>query len=184
MSELTGMTVAILATDMFEQSELQSPMEALEQAGATVHIIAPQGGTIQGAHHEQKADQFEVDKVLSEVRPEAYDAVVLPGGVMNADNLRTDEDAQDFVRAMDEAGRPIAVICHGPWLLISAGLVEGRTLTSYETLACDIRNAGGTWVDAEVVRDDNFVSSRTPDDLNAFNREMLSLLAEHKLVAA
>lgn len=173
---LAGKRVALLVTDMFEQVELTGPRQALQQAGATTVIVAPQGGEVQGAHHETKADRFSVQAVLAEAHPDDFDAVVLPGGVMNADTLRIRPDAQRFVKKMQDDGKPIAVICHGAWLLVSAGLVKGRTLTSWPSLADDIRNAGGEWVDREVARDGNWVSSRKPDDIPAFNREMVALL--------
>ena len=175
--ELTGLTVAILVDDLFEQVELTSPKEALEAAGVKTVIVSPRAGEVQGMHHDRHADRFAVDVPLAHADPEDYDALLLPGGTMNADQLRMDEHAQRFVRAFDDARRPIAVICHGPWLLVSAGLVEGRMLTSWPSLQDDIRNAGGTWLDREVVVDTNWVSSRKPDDLPAFNRELLAALA-------
>ncbi|WP_420991901.1 type 1 glutamine amidotransferase domain-containing protein [Cupriavidus sp. 30B13] len=178
-SALAGKRVALLVTDMFEQVELTGPRQALQQAGATTVIVSPNPGQVQGAHHDSKADRFDVQAVLSEARPEEFDAVMLPGGVMNADTLRTSAEAQRFVRQIQEDGKPVAVICHGAWLLVSAGMVEGRTLTSWPSLADDIRNAGGKWVDREVVRDGNWVSSRKPDDIPAFNREMVALFGAH-----
>ncbi|WP_454726310.1 MULTISPECIES: type 1 glutamine amidotransferase domain-containing protein [Cupriavidus] len=172
---LAGKRVALLVTDMFEQIELTGPRQALQQAGATTVIVSPNAGQVQGAHHDSKADRFDVQAVLSEARPETFDAVMLPGGVMNADTLRTSAEAQRFVRQIQDDGKPVAVICHGAWLLVSAGMVRGRTLTSWPSLADDIRNAGGEWVDREVVRDGNWVSSRKPDDIPAFNREMVAL---------
>ncbi len=174
---LAGKRVALLVTDMFEQVELTGPRQALQQAGATTVILAPEHGEVQGAHHHAKADRFGVQAVLSEAHPDDFDAVVLPGGVMNADALRTKPEAQRFVKKIQDDGKPIAVICHGAWLLVSAGLVKGRTLTSWPSLADDIRNAGGEWVDREVARDGNWVSSRKPDDIPAFNREMVALFA-------
>jgi protease I len=176
---LAGMRVAILVTDMFEQVELTGPRQALQQAGATTVIVAPSEGQVQGAQHEKKADSFDVQEDLATAYPDDFDALVLPGGTLNADALRTDNAAQRFVKRMEDKGKPIAVICHGPWLLVSAGLVNGRTLTSWPSLADDIRNAGGEWVDQEVVRDGNWVSSRKPDDIPAFNREMVALFSEH-----
>ncbi|MGO4331186.1 type 1 glutamine amidotransferase domain-containing protein [Cupriavidus sp. 2TAF22] len=176
-TELAGKRVALLVTDMFEQVELTGPRQALQQAGATTVIVAPQAGQVQGAHHDSKADRFDVQAVLSDARPEEFDAVMLPGGVMNADTLRTNAEAQRFVRRIQDDGKPVAVICHGAWLLVSAGMVRGRTLTSWPSLADDIRNAGGEWVDREVVRDGNWVSSRKPDDIPAFNREMVALFS-------
>ena len=177
---LQGMRVAILATDDFEQSELTEPKKALEEAGAQALIVAPHGGEIQGMKHDEKADRFPVDKSLAEADPEQFDAAMLPGGALNADALRVVPEAKTFVSAMDQAGKPIAVICHGPWLLASAGLVSGRKMTSYHTIQDDLRNAGADWRDVEVLRDRNWVSSRRPADLPAFNREMLALFAEHQ----
>jgi len=175
---LDGIRVAILVTNDFERVELTEPRQALEGAGAKTVIVSPQSGRLQSLNHDVKADLFDVDLTLDEANPDDFDAVLLPGGVVNADGLRMVAKAQEFVRRMNEAGKPIAVICHGPWVLVSAGLVRGRTLTSWPTLQDDIRNAGGNWVDSEVVCDENWVSSRGPRDLPAFNREMLSLFAE------
>ena len=179
-TQFQGMRVAILATDDFEQSELTEPKKVLEEAGAQALIVAPQGGEIQGMKHDEKADRFRVDKSLAEADPEQFDAAMLPGGALNADALRVVPEARTFVSAMDQAGKPIAVICHGPWLLASAGLVSGRKMTSYHTIQDDLRNAGADWRDVEVLRDRNWVSSRRPADLPAFNREMLALFAEHQ----
>jgi protease I len=177
---LDGMRVAILVTDDFEQAELAEPKKALDEAGAKTVIVAPHGGTVQGFKHDTRADSFPVDKTLDQVAPSDFDAVLLPGGALNADALRLQEKAQEIVREVDRAGKPIAVICHGPWLLVSAGLVKGRRMTSYHTIQDDIKNAGGTWEDSESVRDNNWVSSRSPRDLPAFNREMIALFAESK----
>jgi len=178
--DLQGMRVAILATDDFEQIELTEPKKALEEAGADTMIIAPTSGEIQGMHHDKKADRFPVDIPLAEADPEQFDAVMLPGGALNADHLRIVPEAKNFITQIDRSGKPIAVICHGSWLLVSAGLVRGRTMTSYPTIQDDLRNAGADWQDAEVVRDRNWVSSRKPADIPAFNREMLTLFAEHR----
>lgn len=177
MSELSGLRVAALVTDGFEESELTEPMGALKDAGAQVDIIAPKKAKIQSFRHLKKGKTVKPDRLLKEARAEEYDALLLPGGALNADALRTLPQAQAFVRAFQEAGKPMAVICHAPWELVSAGLVRGRTLTSYHTIQDDIRNAGGNWVDQEVVEDGNWVSSRQPDDLPAFNRAMLQLFA-------
>jgi protease I len=182
-SDLKGMRVAILATDYFEESELREPKRALEQAGAQTRVIAPQAGHIQGVRHVERGESIPVDLTLDQANPDDFDAVLLPGGALNADALRVHARAQEFVRRCDAAGKPIAVICHGPWLLVSAGLVKGRTLTSYHTIQDDIRNAGGTWVDQEVVRDRNWVSSRSPRDLPAFNRAMIELFAQSRVTA-
>ncbi len=175
--QLDGLTVAILVSDLFEQAELTGPKRALEAAGARTVIVSDQGPTVHGMHHDQRGDAFEVDVPLARARPEDFDALVLPGGTFNADQLRMVEAAQRFVQAFDDARKPIGVICHGPWLLVSAGLMEGRTLTSWPSLQDDIRNAGGNWVDREVMVDMNWVSSRKPDDLPAFNRELVAALA-------
>jgi protease I len=176
-NSLDGMRVAIVLSDDFEQVEMTEPRKALEQAGAKTMLIAPKSGEVQGFNHDTKADSFAVDQTLDQANPNDFDAVLLPGGALNADFLRVQQKAQDFVRHLDRAGKPLAVICHAPWLLVSAGLVRGRTLTSYHTIQDDIRNAGGSWQDREVVRDGNWVTSRQPDDIPAFNREMLALFA-------
>jgi protease I len=175
---LSGIRVAILASDGFEESELVKPRQALIDAGAETKIISPESGEIYGMHHHDKAGKVKVDVPLQQANPEDFDAVLLPGGALNADNLRDWREAQSFVRQADQTGKPIAVICHGPWLLVSAGLVRGRKLTSWPSVRYDIQNAGGTWDDQEVLRDKNWVSSRKPDDIPAFNREMISLFAE------
>ena len=174
--QLNAMKIAILVDDLFEQPELEEPLKALKAAGATVHVVSPKGPTVTGMKHHDKGDTFHVDVALDEARPEDYDGLVLPGGVVNADALRMNAAAQDFASAFDGAGKPIAVVCHGPWLLISAGLASGRTLTSWPSLQDDLRNAGATWVDREVVCDGNWTSSRKPDDLPAFNREFIAAL--------
>ena len=178
--DVKGMRVAILATDLFEQSELERPKQALEEAGAKTFVIAPKAGEIQGVQHDKKADNFKVDMTLDEADAAQFDAILLPGGAMNADALRMEKKAQEIVKAADSAGKPIAVICHGPWLLISAGLTNGRKMTSYHTIQDDLKNAGAQWEDSEAVVDRNWVSSRQPDDIPAFNREMLKLFAEHR----
>jgi protease I len=175
---LSGLRVAILATQNFEESELIEPRKALEEAGAKCEVISPKPGQIQAVKHDEKTKKIDVDLPLEQAHPDHYDAVLLPGGAMNADHLRVEKRAQDFVRQVDGAGKPIAVICHGPWLLVSAGLVKGRKMTSYHTIQDDLRNAGALWEDKEVVRDRNWVSSRQPSDIPAFNREMISLFAE------
>ena len=177
-TKLDGITVAILATNNFEEAELIEPREALEHAGAITKVIAPKAGKIQAMKHDEKTKQIDVDLTLDKANPDDYDAVLLPGGALNADHMRAEPKAQDFVRSVERAGKPIAVICHSPWLLVSAGLVKGRTLSAYHTIQDDIRNAGGKWKDEEVVRDKNWVSSRQPSDISAFNREMLKLFSE------
>ncbi len=181
-NKLNGLKVAILATDYFEQVELTEPKKALEAAGATTKIIAPQPkqGQITGFKHDTKGDTFKVDLPLEQANPADFDAVLLPGGALNADKLRVVPEAQEFVRQINQAQKPIAVICHGPWLLVSAGLTQDRKLTSYHTIQDDIRNAGGQWENNQVVRDKNWVSSRQPDDIPAFNREMITLFEQCK----
>jgi protease I len=177
---LSGLRVAILATNGYEESELLKPKEALEKAGAEVTVIAPEAGEIYGMKHHDKAGKTKVDMTLSQARAEDFDAVHLPGGALNADALRDFREAQEFVRQIDEAEKPISVICHAPWLLVSANLVKGRTLTSWPSIRDDIKNAGGSWQDKEVLHDGNWVSSRKPDDIPEFNREMIELFADQK----
>jgi protease I len=176
--KLQGKKVAILAADMFERVELEKPRQALEDAGATTEVISIHGGEIQGFDHFDPAKTVKVDKTVEEVSPDDYDALLVPGGVGNPDQLRGDENAVAFVRGMVEAKKPLAVICHGPWVLVEAGVVRGRRLTSWPTLQTDIRNAGGEWVDEEVVVDDGIVTSRKPDDIPAFNEKMIEEFAE------
>ena len=175
---LQGMRVAILASDGVEDAELREPRKALEEAGAETILFAPKEGTIQSFKHHDKTDTFKVDRTLTQADPSQFDAVLLPGGALNADTLRVQPRAQEFAREMDRQGKPVAAICHAPWLLISAGCVRGRTMTSYHTIQDDVRNAGGNWQDEEVVRDRNWVSSRQPSDIPAFNREMIQLFSE------
>ena len=177
---LEGMRVAILATDGVEDAELSEPRKALEQAGAQITLIAPKEGKIYSMKHHDKANQYEVNTSLAQANPQQFDAVLLPGGALNADALRVHPQAQEFVREMDRSGKPIAVICHAPWLLVSAGCVRDRTLTSYHTIQDDIRNAGGDWQDKEVVKDKNWVSSRQPSDIPAFNRTVIELFSEQR----
>lgn len=184
MSELSNLRVAVIATDGFEEEELTLPVAALKEAGATVEILSIEAGKIQAFRHHDKSQLLDVDQVINEVSPESYHALVLPGGALNADALRVESTVKSFITKIQEAGKPIAAICHAPWELISAGLVKGRTLTSYYTIQDDITNAGGTWVDREVVVDDNWVTSRKPDDIPAFNREMLKLFARYVPTAA
>ena len=173
--ELQGLRVAILVTDGFEQVEMTAPREALQQAGAETHLISPKSGEVQGMNHDKPGDKFAVDKTLDSVSANDYDALLQPGGVANPDSLRMNPKAVAFVRDFSEQNKPMAVICHGPWMLVEADLAGGKTLTSWPSLKTDIRNAGGNWVDREVVVDGNIVTSRKPDDLPAFNREMLKL---------
>lgn len=178
--QLNNMRVAILVSDNFEQVEMTSPKAALEQVGATTTIISPKPGNVTGINHDVKADTFNVEMTLEKANPDDFDAVLLPGGALNADFLRINPNAQNFVSQIDKSGKPIAVICHAPWLLVSASCVKGRTLTSYPTIQDDIRNAGGNWMDLEMVRDRNWISSRSPKDLGAFNPAMIALFAENK----
>ena len=169
MSELNGFRVAVLATHGFEESELTEPVKALREAGAQVTILSPEPGEIQGVRHDiDKTTKVKVDGTIKDASAEEFDAVHLPGGALNSDAMRTVPEVKAFLRDMQEAGKPFAVICHAPWELVSAGLVRGRMLTSYHTIQDDIRNAGGHWVDREVVVDDNWVTSRHPGDLPAF----------------
>ena len=178
MAELNGKRIAFLATDMVEQVELTEPWKAVEQAGGQPELVSLEDGEIQGFDHYDKADTFEVDRVVGDVTADQYDGLVLPGGVGNPDTLRTNEDAVRFVRSFVEAGKPVAVICHGPWTLVEADVVQDRTLTSFPSVRTDIRNAGGNWVDEEVVVDDNLVSSRNPDDLPAFTAKLVEVFAK------
>ena len=178
---LKGKKVAILAADMFERVELEEPRKALEDAGADVEIVSIHDGEIQGFDHFEPANKVKVDKTVEEVSPGDYDALLVPGGVGNPDQLRGDENAIAFVRALHDAGKPMAVICHGPWVLVESGIVRGKRVTSWPTLETDIRNAGGDWVDEEVVVDGNLVTSRKPDDIPAFNREMTRLFSGERV---
>src|SRR6266404_1672574 len=177
---LDGLRVAVLATDGVEDSELREPRMALENARAHTTLIAPKTGKIYSMKHHDKASQYDVNMTLDQADSAQFDAVLLPGGALNADTLRVHPRAQQFVRIFDEQGKPIAVICHAPWLLISADLVRERTLTSYHTIQDDVRNAGGKWQDQETVRDKNWVSSRQPSDIPAFNAAMTDLFAENQ----
>jgi protease I len=176
--ELQGVKVAILATDGFEQSELTSPRDALKSAGARVDVVAPKDGEIQGMQHHEKGDTVRVDRALTTADAADYDALVLPGGVANPDALRINRDAVAFIEHFVSTAKPIAAICHGPWSLIEVPeAIRGRTLTSWPSLRTDITNAGANWVDQEVVVDGNLVTSRKPDDLKAFNAEMIALFS-------
>jgi deglycase len=177
-NKLQGKRVAFLATDMVEQVELAEPWKALETEGAELELVSLEEGKIQGFNHYDKADTFKVDRTVEEASAGDYEALVIPGGVGNPDTMRTDENAVEFVREFFEQGKPVGVICHGPWMLVEAGVVRGRTVTSWPSLRTDIRNAGGTWVDEEVVVDDGLVTSRKPDDLPAFNSKIIEEFAE------
>jgi protease I len=175
---IKGKRIAFLATDGFEQVELTEPWKAVEQAGGTPELVSIKSGKIQGMNHDEKGDQFSVDKVVGDVSAEDYDGLVLPGGVANPDYLRMNDEAVDFVRDFFKQQKPVAAICHGPWTLVEADVVEGRTLTSWPSLKTDIRNAGGNWVDEEVVVDNGLVTSRKPDDLKAFCAKAVEEFAE------
>jgi protease I len=178
-SQLRGRTIAFLvAQEGVEEIELTKPREAVEKAGAVTHLIAPAAGEVQAFEHLDKSSSYAVDKTLDEADPDDYDGLVLPGGVANPDQLRTDERAIRFVQDIFAAGKPIGVICHGPWTLVEADVVRGRTITSWPSLQTDIRNAGGEWVDEEVVVDDGLVSSRKPDDLPAFCAKVIEEFAQ------
>jgi protease I len=176
--KLSGKRVAIVATDGFEQVELTEPMKALQEAGAKTEIVSPMSGEIQGWKHFDKADFFKVDKTVEQASPDDYDALLLPGGVANPDQLRMNDKAVQFIKAFVDAKKPIAAICHGPWPLIDADGVRGRNMTSWPSLRADLRNAGASWVDREVVTDRGLVTSRKPDDIPAFNRKMIEEFAE------
>jgi deglycase len=175
--DLSGTRVAILITDGFEQVEMTEPRKALDQAGARTQIISPKSGKVRGWNHTEWGDEFPVDLALDQARPDDFDALLLPGGVMNPDRLRMQPKAVAFAKAFSDAGKPIAVICHGPWTLVEADVARGQRITSWPSLKTDLRNAGAIWVDQEVVVDGNLVSSRKPDDIPAFNRETLQLFA-------
>ncbi|MBA3961963.1 MAG: type 1 glutamine amidotransferase [Chthoniobacterales bacterium] len=169
--KLKGKKVAILVADGFEQVEMTKPREALKAAGAETKIVSPKSGKIQGMNHADKGDKFDVDLTLDDASAEEFDALLIPGGLMNPDELRSTPEATDFARHFFDAGKPVAAICHGPWVLIDAGVVDGRTLTSWPAIQTDVKNAGGIWVDEEVVVDDGLVTSRKPDDIPAFQQE-------------
>lgn len=175
--QLEDVTVAMLATTGFEQVELTSPREALEEAGATTHLVSPQSGSIKAWEIDDWGEVFDVDVPLQEASPDDYQALLLPGGVLNPDQLRMNDNAVDFVASFFEREKPVAAICHGPWMLIEADVVEGRTATSYASIRTDLRNAGANVVDEQVVTDDNLVTSRNPDDLPAFNDAVRTLFA-------
>jgi protease I len=177
-NELQGKRIAFIATDGVEQVELTEPWKAVEQAGAEPQLLSIKAGEIQGMNHMDKGDTFPVDKLVSDADPTDYDGLVLPGGVANPDFLRMNDDAVRWVRTFFEQGKPVGVICHGPWTLVEADLVRGRTLTSWPSLRTDIRNAGGTWVDEECVVDRGLVTSRKPDDLPAFTAKIVEEFGE------
>jgi protease I len=176
MGVLTNKKIAILVDDYFEQAEFTGPLKDLKNAGAQVDVIAPKAGKIHGMNHAELADTFTADKSIDDVRVDDYDALVLPGGAVNADSLRMNDEARIWVKKFMDMGRPIAAICHAPWVLASAGLANGRKLTSYFTIQDDMRNAGARWVDEEVVIDHNLITSRNPDDVPAFDSALISML--------
>jgi len=176
--ELTGKRVAILATDGVEGVELIEPRKALDNAGARTMVVSPRQGSIKGWEHEHWGDDIKVDQPLESANAEDFDALMLPGGVMNPDHLRQDQKAVDFVRSFFDAGKPVAAICHAPWMLVEANVVGGRSVTSWPSLRTDLENAGAEWVDREVVTDQGLVTSRKPDDIPAFNRKMIEEFAE------
>jgi protease I len=177
--KLEGLRVAILATDGFEQSELLDPRRALDAAGAITEVVSPKAKEVKGWNHKQWGLDVDVDQILEEANPEEYDALVLPGGVMNPDALRMQPKAVAFVRSFFESDKPVAAICHGPWTVVESGAADGYRMTSWPSLKTDIQNAGGEWVDAEVVVDENLVTSRKPADIPAFNREMIELFGNY-----
>lgn len=184
MPMLSNKKIAILMADGVEESELLEPSKALKMEGAEVVVASPRGEEVQVMRHDEKTIKANSQMKTSELRASEFDGVMLPGGAMNADLLRMDEDARRFVRDMNDAGKPMAVICHAPWLLVSADIVRGRTLTSYFTVQDDIRNAGGNWVDQETVVDGNLLTSRSPADIPAFNAKMIEMLASARAAAA
>ncbi|MFZ0746449.1 MAG: type 1 glutamine amidotransferase domain-containing protein [Terracidiphilus sp.] len=177
MNSLKGKKIAILATDGFEQVELTEPRKALDQEGATTEVIAPRNGQIRAWKSKEWGDSFKVDKTLENANPNDYDALVLPGGVMNPDHLRMDPKAVNFVRQFVSSGKTVAAICHGPWTLVEAGAIKGKKVTSWPSLKTDLKNAGANWVDQEVVTDGQFITSRKPDDIPAFNRAIVESVA-------
>jgi protease I len=177
-AKLTGKKVAILAADGFEQVELTKPRKALDDAGAKTSVVSIKPGKIQGMNHADKGETVTVDLTLADAKPEDFDALMIPGGLMNPDTLRSTEKALEFVRHFFQKGKPVAAICHAAWVLIDAGVVRGRTLTSWPAIKTDVRNAGGNWVDEEVVVDNGLVTSRKPDDIPAFNEKMIEEFGE------
>lgn len=178
--KLKGKKIAILATDGFEQAELAESRKALEDAGATTEIISPKGGEIKGWKLKDWGDKVKVNRTLDEARPSDYDALVLPGGVINPDHLRMEPKAVSFVKEFAQSGKPVAAICHGPWTLVEAGLVKGRKMTSWPSLKTDLKNAGANWIDEQVVVDGNFITSRKPDDIPGFSQKIIEMVADNK----
>lgn len=176
--KLNDKTIAILATNGFEQSELFTPKQELERAGATVHVVSPESGSIKAWDHTDWGRSIQVDKTLDEADPNDYDALVLPGGVMNPDSLRMNDKAVQFVKRFFVDGKPVSAICHGPWILIECDVLEGREVTSWPSLKTDLKNAGARWVDKEVVTDQGLTTSRNPDDLPAFCAKTIEEIGE------
>jgi protease I len=177
-SDLKGKKIAILATDGFEQSELMKPRQALEDAGAHTEVVSMNGGEIKGWDHKDWGEKVKVDKTLENANPNEYDALVLPGGVINPDKLRMDPSAVNFVRQFVASGKTVGAICHGPWTLLEAGALKGKTVTSWPSLKTDLKNAGATWIDQEVVTDGQFITSRKPDDIPAFSKAIIESVAQ------
>jgi len=177
-NKLSGKRVAILAADGFEEVELTKPRKALDDAGASTTVVSIKSGEIQGMNHADKGEKVTVDLTLTDAKPQDFDALMVPGGLMNPDTLRSTEDALEFVRHFFREQKPVAAICHAPWVLIDAAVIRGRTLTSWPAIKTDVRNAGGNWVDQEVVVDNGLVTSRKPDDIPAFNEKMIEEFAE------
>jgi len=180
VEKLKGKKIAILATDGFEQVELTEPKNALEDAGAVTYVISPKSGEITGWKRKEWGDRVKVNKTLEEARQSDYDALIVPGGVMNPDQLRMDTKAVEFVKQFAQSGKPVAAICHGPWILIEAGVVKGKTITSWPSLKTDLKNAGANWVDEQAVVDGNLVTSRKPEDIPAFNQKIIEMVADNK----
>ena len=182
--KLAGKKVAILAADGFEEVELTKPRKALEDAGAKTSVVSLKSGKIQGMNHADKGATVEVDLTLADAKPQEFDALLIPGGLMNPDTLRSSDEALEFVRHFFRQGKPVAAICHAPWVLIDAEVVSGRTITSWPAIRTDVRNAGATWVDQDVVVDNGLVTSRKPDDIPAFNEKMIEEFAEGRHAVA
>ncbi len=179
-TQLNGKRVAILVTDGFEEVELTKPREALDQAGAKTQVVSPKDGKVKGWRHTEWGNEIPVDLPLSQAKVDQFDALLLPGGVISPDKLRMQPEAVAFVKAFFDAGKPVAAICHGPWTIVEAGVAKGRRIASWPSLKTDIKNAGAEWVDQEVVKDGNLVSSRKPDDIPAFNRAMIELFSQSR----
>lgn len=180
MKDIAGKKVAILVADNFEQVEMTGPRKALDQSGVATFIVSPAKGEVKGVNHDQPGDEFKVDVPLDEARESDYDAILIPGGLMSPDQLRSTPKAVEFVKGFFKSGKPIFAICHGPWLLVEAGIAKGMKLTSWPAIQTDLKNAGADWVDAEVVTEEGVVTSRKPDDIPAFNEKILEELAEGK----